>query len=98
MFSASFRPVKSRKDKLTFATAWSSLLKSGRTARYSEARFKEPSGGRTPQPSTSSHKAAMGARDTEPAPCWLDRTWSETPAQFHLEPILVFQSCGGLAQ
>jgi hypothetical protein len=24
------------------------------------------------------------------------RTWSETPAEFHLQPISVFRPCGGL--
>src|SRR3954452_22254026 len=27
-----------------------------------------------------------------------DGTWSETPAEFHLQPISVFRPCGGLAR
>src|SRR3954454_18221188 len=27
-----------------------------------------------------------------------ERTWSETPAEFHLQPISVFRPCGGLAR
>jgi PleD family two-component response regulator len=43
----------------------------------------------------SAPEAVQAADDLRPD---LVRTWSETPAEFHLQPISVFRPCGGLAR